>query len=173
MRTFLILVLLAAMGVGGWLAWALGTPVTPPGQKFVLLHAGYSTRRIATELKSAGVIRSVDAFVLWHYFHRKRSLKAGEYLFERAANAIEIHNRLARGDIYVHMVVVPEGYTLFGIARGLPENHADRHGSDRRSGAPGQEPGRISVPQYVRVHAHPEFRGNDCDYGEAIPPGRA
>jgi len=117
MRTFLVLVLLAAVGVGGWLAWALGTPVTPPGQKFVLLHAGYSTRRIAMELKSAGVIRSVDAFVLWHYFHRRRSLKAGEYLFERAANATEIHSRLARGDIYVHMVVVPEGYTLFDIAQ--------------------------------------------------------
>ena len=40
-------------------------PVTPSEQVFVLLHPGYSTRRIATELKSAGVIRSADAVVLW------------------------------------------------------------------------------------------------------------
>ena len=47
-RTFLAIVLLAALAVGGWLAWALWLPLTPSGQKFVLLHAGYSTRRIAT-----------------------------------------------------------------------------------------------------------------------------
>ena len=121
MRIFFTLVLLAALGVGGWLAWALWTPVTPEGQKFVLLHTGYSTRRIATELKSAGVIRSADAFVLWHYFHHKRSLKAGEYLFEKSANPIAVHDRLARGDIYVHVVVIPEGFTMFDIAQAIQD----------------------------------------------------
>ena len=127
MRTFLILVLLAALAAGGWLAWGLWMPVAPQGQKFVLLHAGYSTRRIATELKSAGVIRSVDAFVLWHYFHRKRSLKAGEYLFENPANAIGIHRRLAHGDIYVHMVVIPEGFTMFDIAQAMEDAGLGSH----------------------------------------------
>ncbi|MBZ5720955.1 MAG: endolytic transglycosylase MltG [Acidobacteriia bacterium] len=121
MRTFLAIVLLAALAVGGWLAWALWLPLTPSGQKFVLLHAGYSTRRIATELQSAGVIRSTNAFVLWHYFHHKRSLKAGEYLFERPANALDVHARLARGDIYVHTVVIPEGYTMFDIAQAVQD----------------------------------------------------
>jgi len=89
----------------------------PAGQKFLLLHPGYSTRRIANELKSAGVIRSTDAFLLWHYLHHRRSLKAGEYLFEKEANALEVHQRLVRGDIYVHTVVVPEGYNIFDIAQ--------------------------------------------------------
>jgi UPF0755 protein len=113
--------LLAVLGVGGWLAWALWTPVTPEGQKFVLLRPGYSTRRIASELKSAGVIRNADAFILWHYFHRKRSLKAGEYLFDKTANALKVHDRLARGDIYVHTVVIPEGYTMFDIAQAIQD----------------------------------------------------
>jgi len=97
-------------------------PVTPaPAQKFVLLKPGYSTRRIASELKSAGVIRSQDAFLLWHYFHRKGSLKAGEYLFEQPSTALEVHSRLVRGDIYFHTVVIPEGYTMFDIARAVEE----------------------------------------------------
>ncbi len=121
MRTTFVLILLAALGVGGWLAWALWTPLAPDGQKFVLLHPGYSTRRIASELKSAGVIRSVDAFVIFHHFDHKRSLKAGEYLFERPANALEIHNRLARGDVYVHTVVIPEGFTMFDIAQAVQD----------------------------------------------------
>ena len=42
--------MLLILGVGGWLAWALWLPVTPEGQKFVMLRPGYSTRRIAAEL---------------------------------------------------------------------------------------------------------------------------
>jgi len=121
LRKLLALLLLAVAGVGGWMYWALSTPITPPGQKFVLLHPGYSTRRIANELKAAGVIRSADAFVFWHYLHHKRSLKAGEYLFDKTADAREIHDRLVRGDVYVHTVVIPEGYTMFDIAQAVEQ----------------------------------------------------
>jgi len=103
------------------MAWALFVPVSPAGQKFVLLRPGYSTRRIAAELKSAKVIRSEYSFVIWHYFHRKHSLKAGEYLFESPANEIDVHKRLVRGDIYVYTVVIPEGYTMFDIANAIQE----------------------------------------------------
>jgi len=98
------------------------TPMTPAGQKFVLLKSGLTTRKIAAELKGAGVIRSERAFLIWHYLHRKRSLKAGEYLFERSANLKDIHERLARGDIYTHTVVVPEGFTMFDIADAIEQS---------------------------------------------------
>ena len=121
MRAFLTLLLLAVLATGGWLAWALYMPVTPDGQKFVMLRPGYSTRRIASELKSAGVIRNTLAFVLWHRIHRKESLKAGEYLFDKAANPLQIHDRLVRGDIYIHTVVIPEGFTMFDIAQAIED----------------------------------------------------
>ncbi len=87
----------------------------------MLLRPGYSTWRIASELKSAQVLRSANAFVLWHYFHHKHFLKAGEYLFDRAATAINVHDRVARGDIYVHTLVIPEGYTIFDIAQAVQD----------------------------------------------------
>ena len=121
MRKLLSLVFLAVVALAAWLAWALWLPVTPAAQKFVMLRPGYSTRRIARELKSAGVIRSASAFVLWHSFHRHPSLKAGEYLFERDANAIHVHNRLARGDVYIHTVVIPEGFNLFDVAKAIED----------------------------------------------------
>jgi UPF0755 protein len=111
---FLLAVVLASFM--GWLAWAVYSPMAPGGQKFVLLRPGSTTHKIASELKQAGVIRSERAFIIWHYLHRKRSLKAGEYLFEKTASLENIHNRLARGDIYVHTVVIPEGFTMFDIA---------------------------------------------------------
>ena len=92
------------------------TPVEPSGQTLVMLRPGYSTRRIAAALKGAGLIRSEEAFILWRYVHRGRSLKAGEYLFDKAANVIDIQKRLRRGDVYLHTVVIPEGYTMFDIA---------------------------------------------------------
>jgi len=82
-----------------------------------MLRPGYSTRRIAYELKNAGVIRSEEAFIFWRYIRHHRSLKAGEYLFDKPASIIEIQKRLRRGDVYFHTVVVPEGFTMFDIAR--------------------------------------------------------
>jgi UPF0755 protein len=118
-RKILWLFLIAALGAAGWLSWALLMPVAPSGQTFVLLRPGYSTRHIAAELKAAGVIRSQRAFILWHYYHRGRTLKAGEYLFDKPANIIDIQKRLRRGDVYFHTVVVPEGYTIFDVARAV------------------------------------------------------
>jgi UPF0755 protein len=116
-----MLVLVAVVATAGWLAWALLLPTAPQGQKFVLLRPGFSTRRIASELQSAGVIRNADAFILWHYVHHRRSLKAGEYLFEKTATGLDVHERLARGDIYVHTVVIPEGFNIFEIAQSMQD----------------------------------------------------
>ena len=116
MRRILTILLLAVLIAAGWLAGAILVPAKPSGATFVLLRPGYSTRRIARELKASGVIHSSSAFVIWHYFHRGRSLKAGEYVFDQPANLVSVHSRLARGDVYVHTVVIPEGFTMFDIA---------------------------------------------------------
>jgi UPF0755 protein len=121
MRAVLIFLLIAALAAGGWLAWAWYSPVTPAGQTFVLLHPGYSTRRIAAELRAAGVIRSTTAFIVWHRLHHKHSLKAGEYLFDKTATSIDIHERLVRGDVFVHTVVIPEGFNMFEVAQAIQD----------------------------------------------------
>ena len=121
MKKLVLLIFVALLGAAGWLAWALLAPVNVARQTFVMLRPGYSTHRIAEELKSAGVIRSAQAFVLLQYFHHKRSLKAGEYLFEKPANMLEVQHRLGHGDVYFHTVVVPEGFTIFDIARAIQD----------------------------------------------------
>jgi UPF0755 protein len=118
-RKIFWLIFVAALASAGWFAWALLTPVEPAGQTFVMLRPGYSTRRIASELKAAGVVRSQEAFILWHYIRHRRSLKAGEYLFDKPSNIIDLQKRLRRGDVYFHTVVVPEGFTMFDIARAV------------------------------------------------------
>ena len=121
LRALITLFLVAVLAAGGWVAFQVYAPVLPPANTSLLLHSGYSTRRIAAELKKAGVIRSELAFRLWHSTHRKLSLKAGEYLFEREATLPQVYERIAHGDIYFHEVTIPEGYTMFDIAKAMED----------------------------------------------------
>ena len=121
MRALITLLLIVVLAAAGFAAWQLYTPVTPPGQTFVLLRSGYSTRRIAAELKKAGVIRSELAFRLWRSAHPKPALKAGEYLFEHEATLPDVVARIARGDIYFRTLTIPEGYTMFDIAKAIED----------------------------------------------------
>jgi len=116
MKALLRIILAAAFGVALWLLFALFVPLRPATQQqSVLLRPGWSSRRIALELHNAGVVRSANAFLLIHYL-RVRPLKAGEYLFDRPETTLEVYDRIARGDIYFHSVVVPEGFNLFDVA---------------------------------------------------------
>lgn len=102
-----------------WLAWALYWPVQPTQTKFVMLKPGLSTRHLAQELESNGVIHSWRAFLLYHYLLKPRTLKAGEYKFDTEATALAVHARLVRGDVYVHSVTIPEGFNMFDIANAI------------------------------------------------------
>ena len=120
MRTILTLLLAAVLVAAAWLAYGLMLPIGPSGQeKFVLLRPGSSARHIAHDLKTAGVIRSAPAFLAWHYWRGLPALKAGEYKFDHPATARQVYERIVAGDIYVHTVVIPEGYNIFDIGNAL------------------------------------------------------
>lgn len=119
MKAFFKLVVVGGLAASLWLVYALGDPKSPGGQTFVSLKPGSSTRAIANELARAGVIHSSGAFLVLHAFAGRRMLKAGEYAFDRPANAFEIYDRLERGDVYRKTVVVPEGFNMFDVALAL------------------------------------------------------
>jgi UPF0755 protein len=119
MRKFFNFLLLLFVVAALWTAWALWLPVTPTEPKFVLLRPGWTTRHIARELKANGIIRSDVAFLAMHVLRGERTLKAGEYKFDSAANALTVRDRLTKGDIYVRTVTVPEGFNMFDIAQAV------------------------------------------------------
>ncbi len=121
MKKLLALIFLGVLGAAAWLAVMIYLPLQPVGQKSVLLRPGWGVHRIAAELKSAGVIRSANAFVVWHRLHHRERLRAGEYLFSTCADARDVLERIVRGDFLVRTVTVPEGYTMFDIADAVEE----------------------------------------------------
>jgi UPF0755 protein len=127
MMKFFKLVLIAAVVIVALLAYAVLLPAGPSEQKLVQLKSGSSARHIAAELKKAGIIHSQYAFLLWHYSHGHKALKAGEYSFDHPERLRDVYDRIARGDIYVHYVVIPEGYNIYDIAHVLEDAGLGRH----------------------------------------------
>jgi UPF0755 protein len=115
---FLILAIVVAAAL---LAYGLLVSAGPTQEKLVRLMPGSSARRIAGELEAKGIIRSRYAFLAWHYLHGRAPLKAGEYAFDHPARLREVYDRIARGDIYVLTLVIPEGYNMFDIATAIDE----------------------------------------------------
>ncbi len=121
MRTLAKLLLLAVVAAGAWLAWMLLVPYGPAIEKLVLLRPGSSARQIATDLASAGVVRSVPAFLLLHYARGQQALKAGEYRFDHPATPLEVYQRLVLGDVVTRTVVIPEGFSVFEVASAIED----------------------------------------------------
>lgn len=120
MKVIVKLCFLAAIAAGAWFAWELRVPIAPKQPTNVLLQPGWSSRHIAQALQDAGAVRSGRVFLVYHYF-TGRTLKAGEYRFDGGASTIEVHQRIVRGDVLVHTVVVPEGFNLYDIAAAVEQ----------------------------------------------------
>ena len=128
---FLALFLIAALGGGAsWLDSQLSRPYRGhrPEKVFVDIPHGTSRWGVAQILRTNDVIRSPLAFALFSDWHFRRSLQAGEYYFDHPVNSREVFWKIAHGQIFVHTVTVPEGWTMFDIADEL-----DREGVCSRS----------------------------------------
>jgi len=115
----LALFLIAALGGGAsWLDSQLSRPYRGhrPEKVFVDIPHGTSRWGVAAILRRNDVIRSQLAFALFSDWHFRKRLQAGEYFFDHPLNSREAFWKIVRGQIYVHTVTVPEGWTTFDIA---------------------------------------------------------
>ena len=87
-------------------------------EQFVVIEAGSTTRTIGQRLIEAGVVRNDVTFraALWRT-GRARALQAGEFRFDRPMTAVEVVDKIARGDVYSRRITFPEGLTIQEMAR--------------------------------------------------------
>ncbi|MPZ19823.1 MAG: endolytic transglycosylase MltG [Luteitalea sp.] len=122
MRRWLLLTLLVFAAVGvllGVIAYRVVTPYKgyAADEQFVDIRAGSSQRAIGDRLVESGVVRDRIAFrVAVRLGARGRALKAGEYRFGRPASMLEVVDKLARGDVYLRPLTIPEGLTIAEMA---------------------------------------------------------
>lgn len=83
---------------------------------FVDIERGTPMAEIGRRLERAGVVRHWALYVLARLPNPGLYPQAGEYRFAEAATAHEVYLRLARGDVYLVELVVPEGADAFDVA---------------------------------------------------------
>lgn len=114
----LLLLAIAAIAVAAvWLAAEWQRPYQGFAREgvFVEVARGMSSRAIAQKMEESGVVRNrftFEALCRW----KAAPLQAGEYIFDRPATPMEVFRKLASGRVFVHVVTVPEGKTMFEIA---------------------------------------------------------
>jgi UPF0755 protein len=120
-RILFRLLVVAVIVIAALLAYGLLLPAGPSQETRVQLKPGSSARRIAADLENAGIIRNQYAFLLWHYLHGRKALKAGEYAFDHPAKVREVYDRVLRGDVVFRIVAIPEGFNMFDIAGAIQD----------------------------------------------------
>ncbi|HEV2103315.1 MAG TPA: endolytic transglycosylase MltG [Candidatus Acidoferrum sp.] len=121
LAALILLVLLAAGAAAGYVWYSIEKPygTIPTDGLYVDIPHGASRRAAAHILEKAGVIRNSFAFELYARRHPKRTLEAGEYLFDHPLSGKEVFWKLANGQVYEQPFTVREGETIFDIAREL------------------------------------------------------
>ena len=122
----LALLLIAAIGAAaGWLDIQLDKPYRGrrPAEVYVDIPHGSSRLRISGILSHNDVIRNRLAFLLFSEWHYKQAMQAGEYLIDQPMTSREVFWKIAKGHIFVHNVMIPEGATMYDIANELDRQH--------------------------------------------------
>jgi UPF0755 protein len=117
----LLLLVTAAAGAAAW--WAYQRVIDPyrgyaGAEAFVDIPAGSGPATMAARLVEAGVVRDAWTFraaVL--VSGRARQLRAGEYRFDQPMHALDVVDKIARGDVYRRRLTFREGLTIPEMAQ--------------------------------------------------------
>lgn len=113
-------VIVAVAMAAGLMAWPYGAFSSP----VILTVRSHSGRwRIGQQLAAAGVVRNGPLFTAFALLHPGVTLKAGDYRFAHPASMAAVFRQLADGHTYGQVLVVPEGFNRFDIARELSRTH--------------------------------------------------
>jgi UPF0755 protein len=120
-KKILLFAVLALASAAAWVSYSIGQPQGSPytGERFVEIPKGTGTRQIASLLADKGVISSPWLFLAARALRPSARLQAGEYSFSKPATIREIFDRLARGDVRLYELRIPEGSNLFDIAEAV------------------------------------------------------
>lgn len=121
----LLMVIALIAGGAGW--WLYSRTVEPyrgyaETEVFVDIPSGTGPNGIGQRLIDAGVVRDTLTFrTALLVSGRARALKAGEYRFDKPMHALDVIDKVARGDVYKRLLTFREGLTIAEMAQVFEE----------------------------------------------------
>lgn len=115
-----LLVAIVAAGVGWWSYSRIMEPYRGYTDQavFVDIPSGSGPAHIGERLVAAGVVRDSLTFrTALLISGRARSLEAGEYRFDTPMHALEVIDKIDRGDVYTRLLTFREGLTIAEMAQ--------------------------------------------------------
>lgn len=109
---------LALFGLGycAWVFWFLPYG-SPPFPRQVEIPVGKTVREVAAILEREGLVLNARAFLaLASIQGEARRIRAGIYRVEAPSSAQTLLRKLARGDVGLYRVTIPEGWNLLHVA---------------------------------------------------------
>lgn len=92
-------------------------------KKRLYIVYGTGLKKISMDLYENNLIRNRKIFELYIIlFNNHKNLKAGEYEFDSTESIFSITNKLIKGDVIFHKIVIPEGSDIYDIAEILEQN---------------------------------------------------
>ena len=125
-RKTILALIVGSVGLGGgWYLWNEVVVPPPPFEtpREVLIKKGEGLRSIAAKLKSAGVVKSAPAVMVYaRAMSVEQRLHPGDYEFAGGETVDEVVHHLVKGDFITITVTVPEGLNAFQIAQRLEQD---------------------------------------------------
>ena len=111
-------IVLGALALGAWMHVGVDQPYQGhQGEQFVDIQPGSSRAAIGRSLVQAGVVKSELAFRVAVWMRRAGPrLQAGEYRFDRPMTALEVVDKIRRGDVFLQPITFREGLTVRQMA---------------------------------------------------------
>jgi UPF0755 protein len=106
---------------GGWFFWrAMREPYKGYADeaKRIEIRRGLNTTSILQNLQKEGVLRDEWIPLVYMKLLRSRdSIKAGVYEFDRPLSAVDVIDKLVRGDVILRSITIREGLDRFAVGR--------------------------------------------------------
>lgn len=113
----LVLVLGSAWLVGDMLHFIRTPASSEPAEVVMEVPVGMSVPALSELLHEQGLVRSTGKFRwLVRFKGAARQIKAGEYQLSTGLRPGELLNKIIRGEVRLHQITFPEGYTLKQMA---------------------------------------------------------
>ncbi len=105
--------------------------IKPYGERgrfaLVEIKPGMGVKESALLLQKKDLIKSRILFLLGHKIYFKgETIKAGEYKFDFPVSTYQVLEKITSGKIYLHQITIPEGSSIYEIAKILEEENLIR-----------------------------------------------